>query len=276
MLMLNRSIFRAGRATGQALVTAAIISLAATFSAATVQTAAATDVKIGGIGLVTPKYEGSDSYEIIGAPFAYPVFGGASDGSFSVNGIDDVRFRLLNHGGFEAGVIGGYAFGRDQSDGRLLRGLGDIDAGFIAGAFVGYRAGAAFFDVSYHRIVSGDDTGGYFRAGVTHTADLSSQLTLITRVGTTYADDDYNSAYFGVSAVQSANSLAGLNAFDADAGFKDVHVSLTANYDITPRWTLMAGVGYKRLIGDAADSPVVETPDQFSAKFGATYRFSWR
>lgn len=235
--------------------------------------AAATDVKVGGIGIVKPTYEGSDSYEVVGAPLIFPVFSATSSGTLSVNGADDVRLRLLNQGGFEAGVLGGYAFGRDDGDGLLLRGLGDVDGGLIAGGFLAYRIGGTSLDVSYHHIVSGD-TGGFFRLGASHEFRMSPQLKTKVRVGTTYADDDYMQDYFGITAAQAATSVAGLTAFNADAGFKDVHVLLGATYDLTDRWTLMGGVGYKRLIGDAADSPVVESEDQFSATFGVTYRFS--
>ena len=235
--------------------------------------AAATDFKAGAIGIVKPTYEGSDAYEVVGAPFAYPVFSVTSSGTFSVNGADDVRLRLFNAQGFEAGVLGGYAFGRDESDGLLLRGLGDVDGGFIAGAFVGYRIGTTLFDISYHHIVSGD-TGGFLRLGATNDFKLSPQLSAKIRVGATYADGDYMADYFGVSAAQAATSIPIGAAYDTDAGFKDVHIQLSANYSLTERWTLMGGVGYKRLIGDAADSPIVETEDQFSATFGLTYQFS--
>ncbi len=250
-----------------------VVTCVSTLLVAVAGSAAATDLKVGGIGIVKPTYEGSDAYEIVGAPFAFPVFSATSSGTFSVNGADDVRLRLLNAQGFEAGVLGGYAFGRDDNDGLLLRGLGDVDGGFVAGAFVGYRVGSALFDVSYHHIVSGD-TGGFLRLGASNKFQLSPQLSAKIRVGATYADDDYMSDYFGVSSTQAGNSAANLAAFDADAGFKDVHIQLSADYDISDRWTLMGGVGYKRLIGDAADSPIVETEDQFSATFGLTYRFS--
>lgn len=245
-------------------------------SAGFVTAAQATDVKIGGIGIVTPKYEGSESYRVIGVPFAYPVFSSGPSGSFSINGADDVRIRLLNERGFEAGLLGGYTFGRDQDDGDLLLGLGDVDDGFIAGAFAGYRFGTTLFDVSYHRIVSGNDTGGYLRIGVQNVYHVSSQVKLKARVGTTYADADYMAEYFGVSQAQALTSRAGLASYETDAGFKDVHLNLSGVYDIDSRWSLMAGAGYKRLLGDAADSPVVETADQFSATFGLTYRFSLR
>ena len=236
--------------------------------------AAATELKVGGVAIVKPTYEGSDSYEVVGAPFAFPVFGATSNGTVSFNGADDVRFRLLNEQGFEAGPLAGYAFGRDEGDGDLLGGLGDVDGGVIVGGYLGYRIASLFFDVSYHHIVNGD-TGGFLRLGVTNTYRVSPRFSTKLRVGATYADDDYLSDYFGISAAQAATSTAGLAAYDTSAGFKDVHVKLSATYDIDNRWTLTGSAGYKRLIGDAADSPVVESEDQFSASLGVTYRFSF-
>ncbi len=67
--------------------------------------------------------------------------------------------------------------------------------------------------------------------------------------------------------------LAGLPAFDAEAGFKDVFVGAIGRLDLSDRWTLRASVRYARLIGDAADSPVIETVDQWTAGVGLTYRF---
>ncbi len=235
--------------------------------------AQAGDLKIGAIGMVRPKYEGSKDYEVIGAPIVYPVYSDGAGGAFSFNGIDDIRFRLLDNHGFEAGVLGGYAFGRDQDDGRLLRGLGDVDDGFVAGGYVGFRSGIMLFDVSYHRIVSGD-TGGFFRIGAAAKQHIAPNVELKARVGATYADNDYMDNYFGVSPTQSARSRAGLGVYDSEAGFKDVHVYLGMAYDIDQQWSVLAGVGYKRLIGDAADSPVVETEDQFFGSLGVTYRFS--
>lgn len=46
--------------------------------------------------------------------------------------------------------------------------------------------------------------------------------------------------------------------------------------DLSERWLLKAGGRYGRLLGDAADSPVVETENQFSGVLGLGYRFDWR
>jgi MipA family protein len=178
----------------------------------------------------------------------------------------------IERDGFVAGPIAGYNLGRDQSDGRLLRGLGDVDGGIVAGAFVGYHLGPVLLDVSF-RNTFGDDGGYLIGLGAEVERPLRDHVTLTARVGATYADEDYMRNYFGISAAQSATSLAGLPAFDADAGFKDVHVELGLKADIDAHWSARTTLRYARLIGDAADSPVVENENQFTGLIGLTYKF---
>lgn len=234
---------------------------------------AATQWTAGGVLVISPKYEGSKSYRVTGAPYVFPSFGSASK-FIDVGGPDDVRFRLLNRSSFVAGPLVGYKFDRDEGDGRKLAGWGDVEGGFVVGAFAGYRMLPWLtFDVSYHRTVTGDVDGGQLRFGLEYEAPVSARLKLLGRVGATYADGDYMSAYFGVTPDQANASAVGLSAYDAQGGFKDVHVSLGAKIDIDQRWSIKIGGRYSRLVGDAADSPVIETPDQFSGTASVTFKF---
>lgn len=230
---------------------------------------------LGGVVGVKPKYEGSDEYEAFGFPIIYPSFGGGFGNRLSVRGADDVRLRALDYGGFEVGPLAGYAFGRDEDDGDRLIGLGDVDDGLVVGGYAAYTAGPLMFDVSYHHIVSGDDDGAYVRFGGAYKQMLRPGFETTLRVGATYADDSYMDSYFGISAAQAATSVAGLNAYEADAGIKDVHFELGAKWDLDARWTLRATGKYARLVGDAADSPIVESEDQFTGLLGASYKLDW-
>ena len=78
-------------------------------------------------------------------------------------------------------------------------------------------------------------------------------------------------SFFGVSSKQSANS--GLKRYDADAGIKDIKLGLSTGYKITNRWRVGGMVEYKRMVGDAADSPIVEDKNQFVAGIGISYHF---
>lgn len=240
-------------------------------------------IAIGAAALVKPKYEGSDSYETYAIPLFIPRFTDSGDENPSLfkkirnrikfRGLDDIRLRALNTGRFEAGAITGYIGDRDESDGRLLRGLGDVDGGLVLGGYAGVHAGDVFFDVALFDKVSGDDAGVQLRLGAEVERQMSQRVNIKARVGATYASDDYMQTYFGVSAAQAATSAAGLGAFDADAGFKDIHFQLGAEVDLSERWVMKATGRYARLLGDAADSPLIESEDQWTGSLGLAYRF---
>lgn len=230
--------------------------------------------KGGGFVSVSPKYEGSDEYKVVGAPFIFPSFGSASN-ILEVRGIDDVRLKVFKNHWMVAGPLVGYQFGRDEDDGDRLIGLGDVDGGIVVGAFAGLKLlPTLLIGVSYHRTVSGDVDGGQLRFGLEYEQPVSGVLTFYGKAGATYADDDYMSSYFGVSTTQSNASAANLAAFDASSGIKDVYVGAGVKYKMNERWSLKLNGRYSRLVGDAADSPVIETEDQFSGSASVTYKFS--
>jgi MipA family protein len=229
-------------------------------------------IAAGGLVIVAPTYEGADSVRVIGVPIVMPT--GLDMGNrVQFEGIDDIRFRLITLGGFEAGGVAGYRFGRDEDDDDALLGLGDVDGGLVGGAYIGYRAGNLLIDAAYGHELTGADTGGVLRLGVKSEMAVSPSVKVTGRIGASWADVDYHQAYFGVTAAQSAAS--GMAVYTPDAGFKDIHVSLSGEFDLSDRWTLRTFGKVAQLIGDAADSPIVEQELQLSGGAGVTYRFDW-
>lgn len=89
-----------------------------------------------------------------------------------------------------------------------------------------------------------------------------------------WADEEYQNAYFGVTPIVSAAS--GLPAFDADSGFRGVGGATSLSYQFTPDWGIQAYGRYERLVGDAGRSPLIRTygsRDQFSVGLGLSYTF---
>lgn len=248
--------------------------LAVSFTGADVASAQTLDLQVGGAATVGPKYEGSKEYEVRGFPIIAPAGtpGGADAGFVQFRGIDDIRFRALHSNGFELGPLAGYRFGRDEDDAVRLTGLGDVDGGVVVGAYAAYDFGFLKPFLSYHHQVTGDDSGGLIRFGAEKRWMIASGAALTAIAGASYASDDYMDAYFTVTAAQSAAS--GLAAFDADAGVKDVYLSLGADIPLTDVWSLKLGAKYAHLLGDTRDSPIVETDHQFTGMAGVTYRFS--
>ncbi len=256
-------------------------------SAITSNQAAATDLRDGVFGGfesldvgaaigIRPTYEGSSDYEAVGFPIIVPQFANPSGrrSKVSFRGLDDIRYRLIDWGGLEAGPLAGYDFGRDESDGALLQGLGDIDGGVVVGGFVGYRFDRVLLDLAYLQNVTSDaDTGFELRLGAGTEFDLADSLEIKLGVGTTYASEDYVTTYFGITNTQAAAS--GLTAYDTEAGFKDVYLDIGLKSALTDHIILRAGAKYQHLIGDAADSPIVASESQFLGSVGLSYRFDF-
>lgn len=241
-------------------------------------------VTLGGAVIVKPKYEGSDEHDVFGIPIIIPKLSDAPDEDPSMfkqfrqrinfRGLDDIRIRVLSLGRFQAGAVTGYLTERDEGDGDLLRGLGDIDGGLVAGAYSGFRLGAFEFDAALLEKVTGDSTGYEWRFGVETEQQLGERTTVVARLGTTFASQNYMQSYFGVTPAQAMRSRAGLPVYAPDAGIKDVYFELGSTVDLSDRWLLKAGGRYGRLLGDAADSPVIETENQLSGVLGLGYRFN--
>jgi outer membrane protein len=81
----------------------------------------------------------------------------------------------------------------------------------------------------------------------------------------------YNRAYFGVTEPGTAT----LAPFDPGPGVYAIGVIAGLRLPLGRTWGVYSFVGYDRLTGRAADSPVVAAgnPNQFSCGMALTYRF---
>ncbi len=223
-------------------------------------------VKIGAGAFVKPKYEGSDEYEVIGFPY---LSLGTLGNRLTIDGADSVKYAIHKKDGFEFGPLVGYRFGRDEDDGDLLAGTGDVDGGFVAGGYFKYWLGSSvYFGASYHHQIGGDETGYEVKLKAGAERELSDRVKVDASVGTTYSSDDYMDAFFSVSS-------GPLAPFDADAGFKSVYASLGMTVILSENWEMKLKGTYTRLLDDAADSPIVEDENQFSGLVGLAYSFDW-
>jgi outer membrane scaffolding protein for murein synthesis (MipA/OmpV family) len=222
-------------------------------------------VKVGVIGGVSPDYEGSNDYE----------FGMGPD--ISITWKDLIWFKgktlganLLRRGAWRAGPLVAKSSGRDEDDNDKLEGLDDVDGGFAVGGFVKYRKKPFRFELDIRQDTGSGHEGALIEAGAGVGIPFDKPL-FLAMLQTTWASDDYMENFFGVSAKESARS--GLKEFDADSGIKDIGIKLTSGIRLRKNLRLALSLQYKRLIGDASDSPIVDDENQFLAGVGIVY--SW-
>ena len=87
-------------------------------------------------------------------------------------------------------------------------------------------------------------------------------------------NNKYNRAYFSVAPEDSIPS--GLPAYDAKGGLQAVGLAAGYLADFSGPWGVYVYAKYDRLVGDAADSPIVRrfgSRDQFAGGLALTYEF---
>lgn len=227
---------------------------------------------------VTPDYEGGEDYEALPVLLGQYNFSGGRYLAL-VRGADAARsgrlaLNLVSYSNWEMGPTLGVRYPRDNVDNSQVDGMGDIDWATEAGGFVSYQSGALFASLGLSIDIS-DTYGGYIgdlSAGFKQ--EITSRLGIIYSASISYVDDDYMNEYFGVDGSDAASS--GLPFYEADGGIKDFGMGISVDYSFTPVWGVISWFNYYRMIGDAKDSPIVDTEgnrNQFKAGLVLTYSF---
>lgn len=233
--------------------------------------ARAADVSLGaGLGLA-PEYEGSEDYVAVPIPYVNVVW----SNHMSINWLGNkAKLNLIPSPYWKAGLIGEYIPERGDVDNSAVDDLEDVDASIMLGGFFGFEYNNWSASIEAMQDVADANDGAIIRLNGGYRIPIDEALSLSLGVFTTWADDDYMQSYFEIDAGDAARS--GLQTFDADAGFKDLGLNFSATYKPWDHWGLTGLAGYKRLLGDAEDSPVVDDEgdaNQFTGGVLVFYKF---
>ncbi|TDJ71741.1 MAG: MipA/OmpV family protein [Proteobacteria bacterium] len=219
-----------------------------------------------GIGLAAvPDYEGSEDYQGVPVPIVRVDWRSRRYVAFT-----GTRFRANLLSGFkkwQAGPMLNYNPGRDDVDNDRVDALRDIDNTIEGGGFVIFDAGKWETHLQFLTDVDDEHDGSLATFRQSYKRPLKNRRLLTLNFSLTYADDDYMETFFGIDTNNAARS--GLRTFEAEADFKDVEVSVAFLRNVSKRWNIAYSLGYKRLLGDAADSPVVDDEGSADQFFGA-------
>jgi MipA family protein len=232
-----------------------------------------------GAGL-SPDYEGSENYRVGLVPFArfsYQEY--AQYLSLAPNGSSrtyQARLNVLPYEGIEMGPMFDYRRGRKHVENNDVNHLPNVDNAWEAGGFARYWLPLPLpghqriaLDVSGAADISNAYNGWWIQPGLEYKAPVAETVGLSARVFSDYANSDYMDEFFSIDANQSARS--GLRQYDADAGFKDVGLTLGVNWNFAPHWFTGAVATYERMIGDAGSSPVTRSAGDKNQGMGGVY-----
>ena len=167
---------------------------------------------------------------------------------------DSIDFSLIELGGLEIGPAANIRGSRSHSD---VHGVHEVDWSVDVGAFAQYWVidNRLRVRAEARQGVQSDD-GFVADFAVDWFQPLGDKFLLSAGPRASFADGMYMENSFGISPAE-ALANGSLSAFSPDAGFKSVGFVVGATYQINPKTSVLVYDKFDRLVGDAADSPIV-------------------
>jgi outer membrane protein len=234
-----------------------------------------------GVGIaMLPDYPGSNDYIVGGAPF----FKINLDSQFEYYLrllATDLQLNLINHPIFRLGPAFNYRFGRSDVEDKVVKHMEDIDDTFEAGAFIGIEIvdkdnprKRFLSQVEFLSDVGGEYKGYNVSLSASYWFPVHKAVDVTFGGGITYADGNYMETYFGVD--QKNADRTGLPVYEADSGLLMARINTGAVLHLSMSWHLAAGLQYRPLLDDAADSPIVDDRGSTSQWiYGLGVAYSW-
>ncbi len=220
--------------------------------------------RLGPMGLYAPEYEGSNDYGFLVYPLVYVT----GHNTVFVDPRTGAGAYLWNRNGVKFDVFTAYSRGREENSSSDLAGLGDIEDGATGSVVFEYGTMDYFFHTRYEQRYAGEETGPQIHFGIGRNLALGRKSLLQPFVKATYSSSNYMQTHFGITPNQSE-----LRAYEAESGFNSIGFEINAFYGLYRHWTVQALIQYNRLLGDAADSPLVEDKNQYRLGAALLYTF---
>ena len=236
-----------------------------------------------GLGIaMIPDYVGSDDYKAVPLPFFKYTFNN-SQRYIKLSG-PELSLNLLNHPNLYFGpVVRFYGSRDDDIEDDVVKKMRKIDAGLAAGAFLTFEVKEAEprnrinFTLKFVADVSDSYSGYLMDFDLSLWRKVAERWDLFVGAGTTYADGDYMDTYFGVNnGNRGSATVLELPNYSAGSGIRDIRLQAGAIYYFDKNWLFGGLVRAQALLGDAEDSPVVDSrgdPNQMTLAIFAAYRW---
>lgn len=203
-----------------------------------------------GIGL-TPDYMGSNNYRVR----VIPLIDIKYEDRIHLNG-SRLSYNIWEKGTFSAGPLMNVRFGRDAGQNSVLEGFGEIGDTLEFGGFVRYQTKAAMISAEYrHGIGAGIGSSVLLTAG--HGIYKNGRFSAMLAARARWMDQKTMQTNFGLTAAQSEASAQGLPAFRTGAGVAEANANLVGSFELNEKVRLLSLISFGKLLGDAADSPIV-------------------
>jgi len=176
---------------------------------------------------------------------------------------------IVENNHFSLGLVGEYDFGRQRGDDNSLTLLEEIDPSYDIGINFEYKLPYNFsFGSSVATGITGfgDQIETDLSLGYTKSTWITFNQLFVNKTSLSYqyGNSDFMNQWFGTPKNEK------YNLYKPGSDFYSLTLVNNLTSPITNKVSIVLNVDYQRLIGDAADSPLVEehgSPNQYSFMF---------
>ena len=227
-------------------------------------------VRVGLGAQVRPEFVGADHSEV-GPLWDIDIARGNNEFAFEA---PDYSFGIpvLSSGGFSFGPAASIASSRKDSD--VGAPVGKVKTTIEAGAFASYEVSKSFHLRAELLKGLGGHKGVVGTVGADYVWRDADRYVFSVGPRLLFSDSRYQRAYFEVTP--AAALASGLPAYRPSGGIHGVAMASGVSYQFNDRFGLFGYGRYERLVGDAADSPIVRelgSRNQLSGGLGLSYTF---
>ncbi|MFP6561069.1 MipA/OmpV family protein [Paraburkholderia sp. B3] len=229
------------------------------------------EVRLGIGSTFEPRYDGSDRYHMLAGPSIDIRY---KDLLFASTG-EGIGVNVLQGPNWRVSVAAVYDLGRRaHDDPPELNGLGNINPApemKIAGEYVISKDFPLVLRAAFTRSFGGSngwsgDFGAYMPL-----PGSNQSFYWFAGPSVTLADSSYMQSWFGVTPQQAVDS--GYRPYSAGAGLKSAGFGITMVYFVNKHWFVSADGALRRLLGSAAQSPVVQSKTNGVCDISINYQF---
>lgn len=229
------------------------------------------EVRLGVGSTFEPRYDGSDRYHMLVGPSIDIRY---KDLLFASTG-EGVGINVLQGPNWRVSVAGVYDLGRRaHDDPSRLNGLGNINPApemKIAGEYVISKDFPLVLRAAFTRSFGGSngwsaDFGTYMPL-----PGSNDRFYWFAGPSVTLADSTYMQSWFGVTPQQAVDS--GYRPYSPGAGLKSAGFGITMIYFVNKHWFVSADGALRRLLGSAAQSPVIQSKTNGVCDISINYQF---
>lgn len=228
-------------------------------------------VHVGGGFISKPTYLGSSSRRFFWFPAVFLNYQDKDKNylnSFEIFG-PQANLTIIDNNRFSFDLVGEYDFGRQSGDDNSLTLLEDIDSSYQTGVDFEYKL-PYNFSLGTEVVTGVKDFGDQIEAdfflSYSHYIWITFDQIFVNKTSLSYqyGNSDFMNEWFGTPANQK------YTLYKPSSGFYGLTLANKLISPITERISIVLDVDYQRLIGEAADSRLVEiqgSPNQYSIMF---------